>query len=73
MDLKDEHLTEALRRIAAWRVDPEAPQLCPACGAPGVGIVDRSVRPYAEWYTLTCTACGLDTALHIPLPGPIAG
>ena len=70
--LEGERLREALARIAAWRLDPEAPQPCPACGAPGLEIVDRSARPYTEWYVLTCPACGLDATLHIPMPGPSA-
>jgi hypothetical protein len=72
VDLKREHLAEALDRITAWRADPGTVQSCPACGAPGIEIVDRSARPYSEWYALRCTGCGLDTALHIPLPGPVA-
>jgi hypothetical protein len=58
---------EAIRRVAAWRGDPAAPVPCPACGTPGLAIVDRSARPHAEWYALACPACGLDETLHIPL------
>ncbi len=71
MDLKTEHLPEALDRIAAWRIDPGKVQNCPVCGAPGIEIIDRSARPYSEWYALRCVACGLDAGLHIPLPGPV--
>ncbi|MFT3730048.1 MAG: hypothetical protein QM780_01300 [Hyphomicrobium sp.] len=70
MDLKSEHLPNALDRIAAWRCDPFSVQKCPACDVAGIEIIDRSARPYSEWYALKCGACGLDAALHIPLPGP---
>ncbi len=63
----------ALQRIAAWRVDPSAPVACPACEAVGLTIIDRSARPYAEWYALTCAACGLDASLQVPLAPPIPG
>jgi hypothetical protein len=69
-DLPAEHMTVALQRIAAWRNDPFERQTCPLCGAPDLEIVDRSARPFAEWYALTCAACGLETTVHIPLPGP---
>jgi hypothetical protein len=69
MALDAEQLREAARRIAAWRADPEVPVACPACGKPGLAIVDRSARPHAEWYALTCSACGLSETLNIPL-GP---
>ncbi|WP_291159588.1 hypothetical protein [Hyphomicrobium sp.] len=63
-------MADALDRIARWRADPGAVQGCPVCGTPGVEIIDRSARPYSEWYVLKCAACGLDASLHIPLPGP---
>lgn len=72
MDLRSEHLSEALNRIAIWRADPGTVQNCPVCQAPGIEIIDRSARPYSEWYALKCAACGLDTSLHIPLPGPVS-
>jgi hypothetical protein len=71
-DLPRERLPEVLRCIAAWRVDPGAPRNCPVCATPGLEIIDRSARPYSEWYVLNCRACGLDTTLHIPMPGPSA-
>ena len=40
------------RRLARWR--RTQPAACPACGAPGLVIIDRSARPYAEWYALPC-------------------
>jgi len=71
MALDPNQTLEALRRIAAWRADPAAPVACPACGKAGLAIVDRSARPYAEWYALSCPACGLDETLHIPLGPPV--
>jgi hypothetical protein len=55
--------------IAAWRADPERPVACPACGREGLAIIDRSARPYAEWYALSCAGCGLSETLHVAL-GP---
>lgn len=72
MDLPSEHLADALDRIGAWRVDPWTVQMCPVCQTSGLIIIDRSVRPYSEWYALTCAACGLDGTVHIPLPGPVS-
>jgi len=62
-----------LTRIAAWRAAPDEPVACPVCEAKGLAIVDRSARPYAEWYALTCPACGLDASLHIPMAPPFPG
>lgn len=68
--LPPEKLGAALAVISAWRTDAEQVVNCPACGAAGLQIVDRSARPYAEWYALVCLACGLDHAVHIPLAPP---
>jgi hypothetical protein len=65
--LTPDQLREAGRRIAAWRASPEAPVACPVCGKAGLEIVDRSARPHAEWYALSCSACGLRDTLHRPL------
>jgi hypothetical protein len=65
--LPAEKLGEALARIAAWRLAPGQPVACPVCEADGLDIVDRSTRPYAEWYALNCPACGLDHTIHIPM------
>ncbi len=70
VDLPGERLKDALACIAAWRIDPDAPRNCPVCGAAGTKIIDRSARPYSEWYVLRCEACGLDATIHIPLSGP---
>jgi hypothetical protein len=61
----------ALKRIAAWRSDPKRPVACPACSRDGLVVIDRSARPYAEWYALSCAACGLDETLHVPLGPPV--
>ena len=64
-----ESLEERAKKNAAWRADPAKPVACPACGKFGLEIIDRSARPYAEWYVLTCSSCGLSETLNIPL-GP---
>jgi hypothetical protein len=71
MPLDAEQLRAAVATITAWRADPVTPAPCPACGRPGLSIVDRSARPYAEWYALACAACALDETLHIPLGPPL--
>jgi hypothetical protein len=71
MPLTAEQQRAALRSIAIWRTDPQAPAACPSCEKPGLGVIDRSARPYAEWYALECGACGLTETLHIPLAAPV--
>ena len=56
--------------IAAWRRHPEKPIACPVCGAEGLRIIDRSARPHAEWYTLSCSACGLEESIQLPMGSP---
>jgi hypothetical protein len=73
MPLTPDQTLEALRRITAWRLEPAKPVACPACGAAGLTIVDRSARPHAEWYALACPACGLDETVHIPMGAAIPG
>lgn len=68
-----DRIRETLRRIAAWRQDPEVAVLCPLCAAPGLAIVDCSSRPHAEWYIVACPTCGLDDTIHVPLPSPPLG
>lgn len=70
--LTPEEARAALERIGAWRLDSGAPVACPRCNREGVAITDHSARPYAEWYALSCAACGLDTTLHIPMSPPPA-
>jgi len=60
----------AMRRVRAWSADPALVVACPLCEAPGLDIADRSSRPYAEWYQLTCPACGLEATLSIPMAPP---
>jgi hypothetical protein len=69
VSLSGEQLKTALAAITAWRLEPGALCRCPVCGASGLTIVDRSARPYAEWYVLTCESCGLDATVHIPMAG----
>lgn len=73
MGLSADELRTALTIITAWRAHPETPAPCPHCRTPGLTIVDRSARPYAEWYYLSCAACGLDETIHIPLGPPVMG
>lgn len=73
MALSAGELRTALQSIAHWRAEPETPVACPRCLAHGLALADRSARPYAEWYQLSCTACGLDETIHIPLAPPPMG
>jgi hypothetical protein len=57
----------ALQSVAAWRADAGVVLACPSCCRPGLAIVDRSARPHADWYALSCAACGLAETLHIPM------
>jgi predicted RNA-binding Zn-ribbon protein involved in translation (DUF1610 family) len=68
--LTSEEMRLALARITSWRVDPEAPVSCPRCGRDGLTIIDRSARPYSEWYALSCAACGLEATIQIPMSAP---
>jgi hypothetical protein len=70
MDLPADRMESALASIAAWRSNPDARCFCPVCSTPGLIIIDRSARPYAEWYVLQCEACSLDGTVHIPMAGP---
>lgn len=71
MPLSLEQTRTAYQRINAWRVAPVSPVACPACEAPGLAIIDRSARPYAEWYALSCAGCGLSETLNVPLSAPV--
>ena len=71
--LPPDKLRDALDRIAAWRLAPDRPVACPLCEAPGLAILDQSARPYAEWYALTCAACGLNATINVPLGPPVPG
>jgi len=65
--LPADRLRLALQRIAGWRLAADQAVACPVCEVPGLEIVDRSTRPYAEWYALSCSSCGLDHTIHIPM------
>jgi hypothetical protein len=69
--LPPEKMGAALASISAWRLDSEKPVKCPVCSAAGLTIIDQSSRPYAEWYALSCAACGLVATVHIPLGPPM--
>jgi len=71
--LTPEQQRETIRRVAAWRSGPARPVACPVCGVEGLAIIDRSARPHAEWYALTCPACGLSETLQIPLGAAVPG
>ena len=71
--LPADKMTVALQRIASWRANPAVPAACPLCEAEGLTILDQSARPYAEWYALTCAACGLNATINVPLGPQIPG
>ena len=71
--LPADKLREALARIAAWRAAPDQPVACPLCEAAGLEILDQSARPYAEWYALSCAACGLKATTNVPLGPQVPG
>ncbi len=56
--------------ISAWRRNPDEPIACPVCGVEGLRIIDRSTRPHAEWYALSCSACGLEETIQLPMGSP---
>jgi transcription elongation factor Elf1 len=57
----------ALTAIAAFRRAPDKLQACPSCDAPSLGIADRSAPPHAMWMVLSCSSCGLQHTLNIPM------
>ena len=65
--LPPDRIHEALATIRAAHQDPDSPVVCPVCREPGLVIEDQSARPHAEWYALSCKACGLDDTIHIPM------
>jgi predicted RNA-binding Zn-ribbon protein involved in translation (DUF1610 family) len=66
MPLTAEQQRAALSTLVSWRANGQPPP-CPACGQAGLAVIDRSARPHAEWYEVSCAACGLNETLHIPL------
>jgi transcription elongation factor Elf1 len=73
MVLSPDELKLSLKAIALRHSDADAVLTCPRCGATGLSLVDRSARPYAEWYQISCRACNLDETVHIPLGPPVMG
>jgi transcription elongation factor Elf1 len=71
--LAAEEISLVLALIARRQADLEAVLDCPRCGEGGLVLTDHSARPYAEWYHLSCSACGMDETIHIPLGPPVAG
>lgn len=71
--LSVEEIVRLLPRITAWRVDPESSVACPRCEGAGLTVVDRSARPHAEWYAVSCNACGLEETINIPLGSAVVG
>jgi hypothetical protein len=71
MPLTADQQREATHRIAQWRANPGMPVACPICEQAGLAIIDRSARPHAEWYALSCSACGLSETLHVSLGATI--
>lgn len=65
--LPAERIHDALSAVTAVRQNPDTAVPCPICGSPGIAVEDRSARPHAEWYALSCASCGLDDTIHIPL------
>ena len=64
--LSESEWYKAHRVIATWKNAPEAEATCPRCDAEGLRIIDRSARPYSEWYELNCGSCGLVVTMHLP-------
>jgi len=70
--LAPDRVAAALNAVEAWRRDHASPVACPVCGRQALTVSDLSARPWAEWYRLACSACGLDHTLHIALRPPPA-
>ena len=66
-----DRLAKLTRAIAVWRACPGQSVACAVCGRIDATVIDRSARPHAEWYALSCAGCGLDETLHIPLSPPV--
>ncbi|MGE3709502.1 MAG: hypothetical protein AB7G35_07505 [Hyphomicrobiaceae bacterium] len=60
-------------KLQQWCNDPSTEIDCPSCSADGLSIEDRSVRPYSEWYIMSCQACGLQETVQIARGSPSAG
>ena len=64
--------TELIGLVRAWRLNESKAAPCPLCGGP-LEIADRSARPYREWYAISCSGCGLNKTVTVPLAAPIPG
>lgn len=71
--LAPERMQAAIDTIAHWRTHPDDTAACPQCGTDRLDILDCSARPHAEWYRLTCAACGLEAMLNVPLGARVPG
>lgn len=61
----------AMRAVRLWQQKRPADEVkCPRCAAGGLSVVDRSARPFAEWYKLDCAACGLAHTLGVAMAPP---
>ncbi len=72
-DLRPDEHARVMALLAQWRVDPERSFECPRCGLEGLVVVDRSARPHAEWYTVSCAGCSLETTINVPLGSAVPG
>lgn len=68
--LSADKMATAMLAIRQWREAPGRSVACPVCGSPGLTILDRSARPFAEWYVLSCRSCALDDTIHVPMAPP---
>jgi hypothetical protein len=63
LDVADQRRAFAI--VDSWRIAGAAGDAdCVRCGARRMAIVNASTPPHAEWFLLSCAACGLDTMLH---------
>ena len=65
----NDEVRAAYKLVREWEADMEGVHTCFRCGKPGIKVIDRSARPHAEWYAMSCASCGLDDALNIPMRG----
>jgi transcription elongation factor Elf1 len=72
-DLKPDERQRVMDLLAQWRLNPERSYVCPRCGLEGLVVIDRSARPHAEWYNVTCAACTLEATINVPLGAPVPG
>jgi transcription elongation factor Elf1 len=61
----DAHHDELIELMRAYAQGDES-LACPRCGHAPLGIDNRSTPPYALWYQVECSACGMSELVHIP-------